>query len=196
MLRQPANDARLVRLPSGATIVVRADFRSQFQNELNGYARGVELLIQRTVTGRGLTGWIAYAYGRNRYHDFVSRESYWGDYDQRHTFNAYGLYTHSDRTNVVTKLRMGSNFPIPGYYVRRADGTFFVGAERNTERLPLYARLDVRANRTFVWSHRRGTGFVEVINVFNRENVRFIPPQINTRTNVVGTPFETMFPIV
>ena len=114
-------------------------------------------------TDAGLTGWIAYAYGRNRYHDFVSRESYWGDYDQRHTFNAYALYTHSDRTNVVTKLRMGSNFPIPGYYVRRADGTFFVGAERNTERLPLYARLDVRANRTFVWSHRRVTGFVEVI---------------------------------
>jgi hypothetical protein len=91
---------------------------------------------------------------------------------------------------------MGSNFPIPGYYAERTDGTFFVGADRNTARLPVYARLDVRGNRTFPWSHRRLTAFVEVINVLNRENVRFVPPSVNRSLNVVGTPFESMFPIV
>jgi len=63
-------------------------------------------------------------------------------------------------------------------------------------RLPVYARLDLRGNRTFTWSHHRITGFVEVINVLNRSNVRFIPPSVNSRANVVTTPFESMLPIV
>jgi hypothetical protein len=93
-------------------------------------------------------------------------------------------------------MRAGSNFPIPGYYTEHPDGTFFIGSDRNTARLPVYARLDVRGNRTFTWSHHRVTLFAEVINVLNRENVRFVPPPVNTRLNIVGTPFETMFPIV
>jgi len=196
MLRQPRNDTRLVTLPSGATFISTADFTSKFFNELNGYSRGVEFLVQRMTTGRGVSGSIAYAYGLNRYDDFLTHERYWGDSDQRHTFNAYAVYTHSDRTSLVFKMRAGSNFPIPGYYTEHPDGTFFIGPDRNTARLPVYARLDVRGNRTFTWSHHRVTLFAEVVNVLNRENVRFVPPPINTRLNIVGTPFETMFPIV
>jgi hypothetical protein len=196
MLRQPLNDTRLVTLSSGATTIVRGDFTTKFFNELNGYSRGVEFLVQRMTMGRGLSGSIAYGYGLNRYHDYRTEESYWGDNDQRHTFNAYAVYTHSDRTSLVVKLRTGSNFPIPGYYTEGSDGAFSIGPERNTARLPLYARLDVRGNRTFTWSHHRVTLFAEVINVLNRENVRFVPPPVNTRFNIVGTPFETMIPIV
>jgi hypothetical protein len=196
MLRQPKNDTRLVTLPSGATVIVSADFTTKFFNELNGFARGVEFVVQRTAAGRGLSGSFAYGYGQNRYHDFRTLENYWGDYDQRHTLNAFAQYTHSDRTSVIVKLRTGSNFPIPGYYTERSDGTFYIGPERNTARLPLYGRLDLRANRTFTWSHHRVTGFVEVINVLNRENVRFVPPSVNTHLNIVSTPYETTLPIV
>ncbi len=196
MLRQPLNDTQLVTLPSGATSIRRADFTSKFYNELNGHARGVEFLVQRVAAGRGVSGSIAYAYGVNRYNDFLTHESYWGDSDQRHTFNAYAVYTHSDRTSAVVKMRAGSNFPIPGYYAEHPDGTFFIGPDRNSARLPVYARLDLRANRTFTWSQHRVTLFAEVINVLNRENVRFLPPSVNTRSNIVATPFETMFPIV
>ena len=195
MLRQPGNDPRLVVTPLGP-LLVRGDFTSPFYNELNGYARGVELMVQRTGSGRGLTGWLAYAYGLDRDHDAITGESYWGDYDQRHTFNAYARYAVSDRTSLVAKLRMGSNFPIPGYYAERDDGSFRIGSERNTARLPLYARLDLRGDRTFTWTHRRVTAFVEVINTLNRENVRFVPPAVNTRVNAVAKPFEAMFPLV
>ena len=196
MLRQPLNDTRLVTLPSGRTVIVPADFTTKFFNELNGYARGVEFVLQRTTMGRGLSGSIAYGYGLNRYHDFRTQENYWGDFDQRHTLNAFAQYTHSNRTSVVAKLRTGSNFPIPGYYTERSDGSFYIGPERNTARLPLYARFDLRANRAFAWSHHRVTGFVEVINVLNRENVRFVPPSVNTHLNIVSTPFEATLPIV
>ena len=177
-------DGRLVR---GANTAV-------YLNRLDGYARGVELLVQRRDPNT-LSGWISYAYARNRYHDAASAEAFWGDLDQRHTLNLYAHYRWSDRSSVGGKLRLGSNFPVPGYYVER-NGEYFVTDRRNELRLPVYARLDVRANRTFNWSRRRLTLFAEVINVLNRDNLRFDPPSISSTTRRASGLFETMLPVL
>src|SRR4051812_15490013 len=155
MLRRAGSETRVV---NGR--VVRGLASAKYENRLDGFARGVEMMLQRAVPGRGISGTVSYAYGRNRYYDVESGERYWGDYDQRHTLNAYALYRHSDRTSFVSKLRIGSNFPVPGYYAK-VSGTdaFTLTDVRNTERLPTYARLDLRANRTFNWSRRRLTFF-------------------------------------
>ena len=190
MLRRPGAETHLV-----GTRVVRAQASTRYENRLDGFARGVELMAERTTTGRGVSGWLSYAFGRNRYRDTVSGETFWGDADQRHTMNAYALYRHSERASFVAKLRIGSNFPIPGYYAE-TDGTFVVTDVRNTARLPVYGRLDLRANRTFNWSRRRLTLFAEIINVLNRDNVRFNPPGINVTTRTTTRPFDSMLPIV
>ncbi len=190
MIRQPGAETRVVNRR-----VVRGSASAVFENRLDGFARGVELLVQRSTPGRGVSGWISYAYARNRYDDVISGERFWGDNDQRHTFNAYGLYRYSDRASFVAKLRVGSNFPIPGYYAQ-SGGAYFISDVRNTERLPMYGRLDLRANRTFNWSRRRLTLFVEVINVLNRDNMRFNPPGVNVTTRAVTRPFDSMLPIV
>jgi Carboxypeptidase regulatory-like domain len=190
MLRRPGSETRVV-----GGRAVRGLASAKYENRLEGFARGVELMVQRTVTGAGVSGWLSYAYGRNRYRDTVTGETFWGDYDQRHTVNAYAMYRHSDRMNFVAKLRFGSNFPIPGYYAE-SDGAFFLTDVRNTERLPVYARLDLRANRAFTWSRRRLTLFAEVINVLNRANYRFEPPSVNLTTRAVSAPFDSMLPIV
>jgi hypothetical protein len=101
---------------------------------------------------------------------------------------------YSDRASFATKFRLGSNFPVPGYYAER-DGAFSVSDVRNTARLPTYARLD-RANRTFTWSGRRLTLFAEVINALNRANVRFTPPFVNRTTRATTTPFASLLPII
>ena len=190
MLRRPGAETRLV-----GTRVVRGVAATRYENRLDGYARGVEFSIQRATAGRGVSGSFSYAFGRNRYHDFVTGERFWGDSDQRHTMNAYALYRHSDRASFVAKLRIGSNFPIPGYYAER-DGSYFVSDARNTARLPLYGRMDLRANRAFNWSRRRLTLFAEVINVLNQENVRFNPPRISTATRQVTRLFDSLVPVV
>jgi hypothetical protein len=174
--------------------VVRGSDTARYANRLEGYARGVEVLLQRR-TPNGLSGWVSYAYGRNRYRDTLSGETFWGDLDQRHTANVYALYRLSERMSVTGKLRMGSNFPLPGYYSIR-NGLYFLSERRNELRLPVYARLDLRANRTFNWSRKRLTLFAEVMNVLNRDNVRFDPPRINVTTRQVTGLFETMIPIV
>jgi CarboxypepD_reg-like domain len=190
MLRRPGAETRIL-----ATRVVRGSASTKYENRLEGFARGVEVMVQRSIAGRGVSGWLSYAFGRNRYRDTVSGETYWGDADQRHTMNAYALYRHSDRASFVAKLRIGSNFPIPGYYATRDEG-YVVTDVRNTTRLPVYSRLDLRANRTFNWSHRRLTLFAEIINLLNRDNVRFSPPGVNLTTRTTTKPFESMLPII
>ena len=190
MLRRPGAETRLV-----ANRVVRGSASTRYENSLEGFARGVEVMVQRSMPGRGVSGWLSYAFGRNRYRDTVSGETFWGDADQRHTMNAYALYRHSDRASFVAKLRIGSNFPIPGYYASR-DGGYIVTDVRNTARLPVYSRLDLRANRVFNWSRRRLTLFAEIINLLNRDNVRFSPPGINVTTRTTSKPFDSMLPII
>jgi hypothetical protein len=68
------------------------------------------------------------------------------------------------------KLRVGSNFPIVGYFAG-TPAALTLGAVRNQVRLPVYARLDLRANRTFTFNQRRLTLFVEVMNVTGRRNL-------------------------
>ncbi len=189
LIRRPDADARLV-----AGRIRRGSLTAPYANRLRGYARGIETLVQRSSPD-GLSGWLSYAYGRSRYEDTVTHEEYWGDLDQRHTLNGYAFYRFSHRFSASGKLRMGSNFPIPGYY-RREDDAYFVSDRRNELRLPAYARLDLRANRTFDWSRKRLTVFVEVLNVLNRGNVRFNPPRISTSTGQVTRLYDALVPVV
>lgn len=189
VIRRPEADTRLV---DGR--VVRGSVTAPYGNRLEGYARGIEFLVQRTAP-RGLSGWFSYSYGRNRYHDVATGESYWADLDQRHTLNAYGFYRFSHKFSVSAKYRTGTNFPVPGYYAQ--SGTrYFLSEERNVLRLPSYARLDLRANRTFDWSRSRLTLFAEVLNVLNRANVRFNPPRVSPSTREVTRLFESLVPVV
>ncbi|MGH9310895.1 MAG: TonB-dependent receptor plug domain-containing protein, partial [Vicinamibacterales bacterium] len=189
VIRRPGADTRVV---DGH--VVRGSLTDPFVNRARGYARGVELLVQRT-SPTALSGWVSYAYGRNRYEDTLTADTFWGDLDQRHTLNAYVFYRFSHRFSASAKFRAGSNFPVPGYYTYDA-GQYFLTDQRNTARLPGYARLDLRANRTFDWTRRRLTLFVEVLNVLNRENVRFNPPRINSATREVTRLFDSLVPVV
>jgi hypothetical protein len=188
-LRRPGAETRL---QNGR--VVPASRTTRYENRLEGSSRGIEMMLQR-LDANGFSGWLSYSYGRNRYHDTVSQETYWGDLDQRHTVNLYGLYRMSPRMSVSGKLRMGSNFPAPGYYTA-TGGRYYVGETKNEVRLPSFARLDLRLNRTFTWSTRRLTLFAEVINVLNKENVRYHPPSIDGRTLEARRLFESLLPVV
>jgi Carboxypeptidase regulatory-like domain/TonB-dependent Receptor Plug Domain len=174
--------------------VVRGSVSAPYTQSVDGYARGIELLVQRR-SASGLSGWVSYSFERLRYRDRVTAESFWGNLDQRHTANVYVFYRLSDRVSFSAKLRAGSNVPATGYYAER-DGGYVVSSTRNDVRVPMYSRIDLRANRTFNWSRKRLTLFAEVMNVLNRDNVRFNPPIVNTRTGQVNGLFESLIPIV
>ena len=191
-------DRDLIRLPGGLRLVngrpAAPPASAPYRNALDGHARGVEFLLERR-NPNGLSGWISYDYAVARYRDTVSGETFWSDYDQRHTVNAYAMYRRSERMSFSARFRTGSNFPAPGYYTSR-DGAIFLGERKNEVRTPTYARLDLRANRTFDWGSRRLSLFAEVINVTSHENVRAVPPSITGQQFRVLNLFEGMFPLL
>jgi hypothetical protein len=196
------------RLADGTVALGRAD--APWVNGLDGRARGLEVTARRDAPA-GLSGWAGYAYGRHRYTDVVTGEQFDGDADQRHTVSLYGSYRVSHRSTISAKWRYGSNYPLVGYIgeQRATDGAplpplFGGGAaplfyqlveERNRLRLPPYARLDIRADRTFTWSSRRVIVFAEVANALNRRNVRNVPYGVDRRGRVSG-PTDSLMPIV
>jgi len=158
-----------------------------FGGELDGTSRGVDLLVERHAA-RGLSGWAGYTWAHTRYRDTVTGEVFDGDFDQRHTLNIFVEQRLSYRWAASLKLRVGSNFPIVGYFAGTPTA-LTLGAARNQVRLPVYARLDVRANRTFTFTQRRLTLFVEIMNVTGRRN---LGQSVGTiRTNLVADGYAT-----
>jgi outer membrane receptor for ferrienterochelin and colicin len=153
-----------------------------FQNSLRGHARGVELSLQRR-SANGLTGWISYAYSRTQLQDLQDNLSFVSDFDQRHTINMYGSYRLTATFNLSAQWRYGSGLPWRGF-LEQEGSNFFVGSNRNTIRLPYYSRVDLRANKAFLFRKWKLTLSGEVLNVQNRKNVfdlRSDPVRIKSR---------------
>jgi outer membrane cobalamin receptor len=148
------------------------DFREfPFQNSVNGHARGIELTVQRRSANR-FAGWFSYAFARTQLTDARDGLSFVSDTDQRHTVNAYGGYRFNESWNLSGAWRYGSGPPVPGFY-RQVGNDFFLTTQRNLTRLPYYSRLDVRLSKAFLFRNWKLTVTGEVINVLNRENVRY-----------------------
>jgi hypothetical protein len=165
-----------------------------YWNGLDGTARGFEVLVRRGRRDR-ISGWIGYAWSHTPYRDRVTGESFDGDFDQRHTLNLHARYAWSPRTAVNAKLRLGSNLPIAGYYEWR-DGDYYASGLRNQERLPTYARLDLRGNRTFNYRRTRLTLFVEVINATGHDNLGPANGRVDRRTLRARGLTERLIPVV
>jgi hypothetical protein len=166
-----------------------------WQNTMTGVARGLGFSLERRSVN-GVSGWIGYSYEHADLSDEVTGETFPSDYDQRHTLNGYAIYRHSSRTSLSGRLRLGSNFPLPGYY-ERIFGDWYLSDERNLLRLRAYGRLDVRADRSFTYRRRRLTLFAEALNVFGRTNVRAsTDPLVNSSTGQVRNATQALFPLL
>jgi hypothetical protein len=192
------------RLSSRGAILLGA-FDAPWVNALSGEARGVEVVVRRDATGR-FSSLAGYAFGRLKYTDTGTGETFWGDADQRHTLSLSGSYRLSSRASVSARYRYGSNYPVTGYIglpsgaspptVTEGAPVFLrLATQRNTLRLPPYSRLDLRADRAFTWSHRRLVAFVDVANVLNHENVRNTSYAIDGAGRVLGRA-GTLLPFV
>jgi hypothetical protein len=175
--------------------VTAPDINFHFDNALKGYNRGVEIFLQRRSANR-LAGWVSYAYSVSRRRDLVTGEEYNSDYDQRHTINLYGSYRFSESWNLSAKARLGSGFPYPGYFEKRG-ADFYLTTVRNAVRLPLYSRVDLRLNKAFYFKRSKLSLFIEVLNVLNRENIRYdLTSSVNATTRKVSLNRDSLLPIL
>ena len=177
------------RLANNRVVVPR---NPHWENAIAGLTNGVELTMARKSVS-GLNGWLSYAWSKSDLTD--PPETYAADFDQRHTVNAYVAYRWSGRTSLSARMRYGSNFPITGYIAQDANG-YVLSTQRNGLRLPVYARLDLRADRAFTYRKSRLTLFIEVVNATNHDNYRYDSPGINLTTRRVFEPLDSLFPLL
>jgi hypothetical protein len=193
-------------------VPVDAVVTSTPDNGGRGRAYGVDVYVTRG--GPRLSGWLSYTLGVAR------REAYDRtfvfDYDRRHSATLVGSYRFSPRFEVSATARGASGFPrTPFEGVRVAsiekDGRFVPerdaqgrlvyvavpgGLDRlNSERLPFYARLDLRAAFRPRGEKGRWQFYVEAINALARKNVSAIDGTLeydpdSDRPKLVETPTD------
>ena len=191
ILARPALDPRLL----AGGIIVQAQPTAPLLNSQHGYARGVEIYLQRR-TANGFTGWVSYAYGRAMVTDDFLGLRFPSDYDQRHTFNAYASRRIRPTVNVSGRFTYGSGMPLPGFYTIDSTG-YLLSENRNGLRAPAYERTDLRLNKAYIRRKFKTTLFGEVVNLTNHKNRDFDSPGPYDSTTGRSSPnFYSMFPIL
>jgi hypothetical protein len=177
-------------LPRGPGIGIAAS-AVHLQNSLRGHARGVEMFVERRSVNK-LSGWVSYGYGVARYRDAATNLSFYGDFDQRHTFNAYATYRVRPTLNVSWKYRYGSNFPAAAF-LRISSDAVTLSDQQNGSRLPVYSRLDLRVNKAFNFSGWKLTVYGELLNALGHTNVRY-EIAVDTVNRFMAFDKTSMFP--
>lgn len=135
-------------------------------SEGEGVSRGAELLLQKRLSDIRCYGILSLSYTKTDFTglDDVERP---GAYDQQWIFNLSGGYLPNDKWEFSTKFRLGSGTP---YTPIRSDGTRDVAAY-NSERLPVFSSLDIRADRRWNFSNWNLITYIDIQNIYSREAV-------------------------
>ena len=141
----------------------------------DGEARGLELFVKKDTGGK-FNWWGSYAYAVAE--DQIDGETVPRNFDQRHTVYLDFNYRPNSKWRLNWAWQYHSGWPYTEARFERVDlssGGFFyelMFKARNGARLPAYHRFDVRANRYFNVGKGQLAVFLEMINLYNRTNVR------------------------
>ncbi|MDQ2664999.1 MAG: TonB-dependent receptor plug domain-containing protein [Gemmatimonadota bacterium] len=171
----------------------------------NGDSYGVDVLL-RQLEGGDFSGWLSYAFSMSSRVDGQGYR-YAPGQDRRHKLDLVGSWRRGDYTlGVRGGVASGlPTTPIIGSFVRSAydpnAGRWITGSEpiqgidaaQNSDRLPMYKRVDVSVKRSTRWFGAAVAPYVSVVNLFNARNpagyvynVDNIPPR---RTSFPNLPF-------
>jgi carboxypeptidase-like protein len=139
------------------------------------YSRGVQFIAQRRSENR-LSGWIGYtlvfarenAPYRNQTTGVISFSPYFSTpEDQRSSLNAFASYRLKPTISLSGKFLYGSGFPIFAGLQPGPNGTL---VPTPVQRLDAYIRADLRADKSWAFSHKTLTIYGEVLNLTNHSN--------------------------
>jgi len=138
----------------------------ELESRGTGNAKGLEILIQKSLT-KSLYGSLSLSLSDAKYTalDGVERRS---DWDNRYVFNLNAGYRIGVDWEFSAKFRLAGGRPYTP--INPTDGTIDY-SKYNTEILPVYHRLDVRAEKRWMFKHWALTTYVDIQNIYNRKNV-------------------------
>ncbi len=184
----------------GAELFLNEDLETELLNG-KGWAYGLELYAKKQE-GR-LTGWLSYTLARSMREipGINNGKAYPSSYDRTHNVSVVANYELAKRLNLsstwVFQTGSPTSYPIAKYDV---DGTtMYYYADRNSNRIPDYHRMDVSLTYDFKKNDRRKVKQslnLSVYNLYARRNAYSVTfrqneenPNISeaTRLSIIGS---------
>jgi len=155
-----------------SNLIVDPDSSNLLINTGSGYAQGVEFSLQKKFTD-GFVGSASYSYSTSQRRDYDQTALYDFEYDRPHIINLiFGLEMGAG-WQIGAKFQYASGNPYtPVIGVYSKDGnTYLIDGEKNSARYPDYHKLDLRIDKQFVFNNWSFSVYLDLWNVFNRDNV-------------------------
>jgi TonB family protein len=138
-----------------------------------GRAYGAQFLVRRELADR-FFGWVAYTILRSERQDAPDTAYRLFDFDQTHVLTALASYDFGAGFELGVRFRYSTGYPrtpVEGaYYDSRSDTYQPILGPKNSDRLPDFWQLDVRAAKTFKLGPTRLEIYADVQNVTDRDN--------------------------
>lgn len=147
----------------------------RYTNDANGKAWGAEFFVNKNLSDQWY-GWLSAAYSRTERKDQLTGDSFRYNYDQPVIINAVANYQYNRDWQIGFKWRYQSGqliTPLEGAVQDEDNPALYnpIYGDLNSERLPAYHKLDVRADRTFVFKRWEMDFYAEILNLYGRSNV-------------------------
>ena len=175
----------------------------------------MELIVNQAPVNN-LFGWISYTLSKSERNNYPNRESdilddetenspssggwYLFDLDKTHILVAVAGYSFPKDFGLSVKFQYVTGNPYTPYSggIQDLDQDFYIGystAEYNSERLPAFISMDLRADKTFTFQRWQLETYVDLINTIRGENPEFLLYNYDytESTYIRGLPFIPSF---
>ncbi len=156
------------------TQLITIDSLWNLKSDGYGYARGAEFFVQ-VKSPYGFLGWLSYTYSVSKRKDGAAPDLHYVEFDRPHLVSLVANYSFAEHWQIGARFRFGSGRPYTSVASAVFDPTanhwLPIPAEHNGERFPSYSRLDVRVTRQFVFETFKLNAYIELLNLYNKENV-------------------------
>jgi len=157
--------------------LVLVDTLGNYSDDGSGYAKGLEFFLQKQMGA--LSGWISLSLSESKRQEFLDTKEYDFDYDQPLMSSLVLEYAIPKSHGLIPEL-IGMNFryasgrPYTPTVSANYDQNNWipVSGETNSERYDDFHNLTFRSEWRFgVFNRAKGKFYLEVWNMYNRENV-------------------------
>jgi outer membrane receptor for ferrienterochelin and colicin len=158
-----------------------------------GYVRGFDVSFQKKLSKYGLYGQVTYSYIFSRFRALEGGEKP-GAFDPGHQLTVITGYQFKNDWLVGLKFKYSGGRP---YTPIDEEASALVGRgvyatdDFNSARYPYYMRVDLRVDKKFNFKSASLVGYIELQNVFNRENIYNY--FWNEEKNKLGTIYQWAF---
>ena len=169
--------------------------------ETRSRALGLEASVRKRMTDK-LYGWVAYTLMHAQVRslldaDRIAPSRWYSDFDQRHNLVMVLSYMLPKNWRVGARFRVTSGYPFTPVIgtIRHNVGTAPVYGHLNSDRLPVFHQLDLRVDKQWTLKRVMITGYVDVQNVYNRQNPEAAVYSLDYREQLgfVGIPIFPSF---